>query len=182
MIEYKLYLKTSPLGLKYLGRFNTRKDGKDLESYTGSGIRWRHHLKAHGFKAKDLKTEVLFVTSNLEEFIEKANYYSKLYNVVESKEFANLIEENGTNGGLVGRVNGMFGKRNLGVSKRMKGLTGYNNPTSKEVFQYDLQNNFIQKFGSTREASRSLKIDQGNISLCCRGKLKTAGGYTWKYS
>jgi len=28
-------------------------------------------------------------------------------------------------------------------------------------------------------ASKSLNISSGNIRSCCRGELKTAGGYKW---
>ena len=34
---------------------------------------------------------------------------------------------------------------------------------------------------STREAERQTKIANQNISSCCRGKYKTAGGFHWKY-
>ena len=51
----------------------------------------------------------------------------------------------------------------------------------KKVGQYDLENNLIQEFESLREASRQLNIDCGSISKCCRGKIKSAGGYIWKY-
>ena len=29
---------------------------------------------------------------------------------------------------------------------------------------------------------RAMGIDQGNISKCASGKLKSAGGYIWKYA
>lgn len=36
-------------------------------------------------------------------------------------------------------------------------------------------------YTSTKEASELTGIHQGNISDVCRGKRKSAGGYTWKY-
>ena len=39
----------------------------------------------------------------------------------------------------------------------------------------------LATFPSTMEAERVTGIDQGNISKCCNGKLKSAGGYVWKY-
>lgn len=36
-------------------------------------------------------------------------------------------------------------------------------------------------YESTREAARQTGIAQSSISQCCNGKLKTAGGYHWKY-
>ena len=52
---------------------------------------------------------------------------------------------------------------------------------SKKILQYDLQDNFIREWESTREIERILKIYNSNISACCRDKRKTAGGYIWKY-
>jgi hypothetical protein len=199
-MRYKLYLKTSPSGKKYLGKFTERKDGRSVYQYKGSGVYWLRHLEYNNLTASDIETEILYETDSFDDFKKEAIKYSKLWEVSTNEEFANLVDETGDgdakrskrgwkNEGTskackerVGFRNPMFGKSNLGVSKRMKGLTGYKNPSSKEVFQYDKEGNFLQKFGSTREASRILKVDQGSISLCCRGKIKTAGGYTWKYS
>lgn len=36
-------------------------------------------------------------------------------------------------------------------------------------------------FESTSDAARKLGIVQSNISYCCLGKRKTAGGYHWQY-
>lgn len=50
-------------------------------------------------------------------------------------------------------------------------------PNCKQVYCIEL--NII--FQSISEASKSLCIDSKNISACCNGKRKTAGGYHWKY-
>lgn len=39
----------------------------------------------------------------------------------------------------------------------------------------------IDKFHGTREASRQTGIRQARISDCCRGLIKHAGGFQWKY-
>lgn len=38
----------------------------------------------------------------------------------------------------------------------------------------------INVFDSMNEAERSTGVNNGNISKCCSGKLKTAGGYKWE--
>ena len=43
-------------------------------------------------------------------------------------------------------------------------------------------NGLILEFPSAMEASRQTGIDQGNITRCCKGRYKSAGGYTWQYS
>jgi len=88
-----LYIKTSPKGLKYLG-----KTIKDPFKYIGSGLVWLNHIKKHKIKTKDIITEILFVGYNNDEIKEKGTYYSQLYNIVESEEWANLKIENGDGG------------------------------------------------------------------------------------
>ena len=96
-----LYLKThNKTGLKYLG-----KTEKDLKTYKGSGVYWKNHIKKHG---NDVTTKILYQSKSKEKIRDKGLYYSKKYNVVASKEFANLMEENG-----IGGVNsGSFKKGN----------------------------------------------------------------------
>ena len=53
--------------------------------------------------------------------------------------------------------------------------------TSIIVEQRDLNNNLINEFKSAREADRHTGINQSSIIKCCKGKAKTAGGYTFNY-
>jgi hypothetical protein len=49
----------------------------------------------------------------------------------------------------------------------------------KEVYQYDLDGNFIKKWTSMSESEKVTKIR--HIGCVCLGKLKQSGGYMWKY-
>ena len=51
---------------------------------------------------------------------------------------------------------------------------------SKTVLQFTLDGEFIREWSSTHECGRN-GFNQGNIVSCCNGKLKSAGGYIWKY-
>ena len=55
------------------------------------------------------------------------------------------------------------------------------NSCIKPVDQYDLNGKFIQSFQSISKASQVLNIDSSSISKACRGKLKTTGGFIFKY-
>lgn len=91
--KFYLYLKESPAGLKYLG-----KTIRDPFKYRGSGIHWTRHLDKHNIKNSDIKTTILLETFDEEELKAAGLYYSQKFNVVESKEFANLIDEIGQGG------------------------------------------------------------------------------------
>ena len=52
---------------------------------------------------------------------------------------------------------------------------------AKKVLQLTKSGEFIREWPSLREAERELGIAKSNICSCCNGKLKSAGGYVWKY-
>jgi hypothetical protein len=91
-----LYIKESPMGLKYLG-----KTEQNPETYLGSGTRWLNHIKKHRIKSKDIKTTILFETNDKILLKEMGLYYSQFYDVVNSKDWANLKPESGDGGGIL---------------------------------------------------------------------------------
>lgn len=65
--------------------------------------------------------------------------------------------------------------------KRSKSNKGKLLGKNKIIIQQDLQGNFIKEWISQREASRITKVGSSHISLCCTNKVKSAGGYIWKF-
>ena len=54
---------------------------------------------------------------------------------------------------------------------------------SKQVQMFDKSTGeLLASFPSTCEAERVTGIAQSNICSCCKGKLKSAGGYIWRYT
>ena len=53
-------------------------------------------------------------------------------------------------------------------------------PPIKLVIQYTRNGTYVNSFISMAEAAKATKIDYSCINRCCRGELKTAGGYVWK--
>jgi len=51
----------------------------------------------------------------------------------------------------------------------------------KSVLQFDLNGVFIKEWKSATEASKKLKLFQGNISSCCLNKVNSCGGFIWKF-
>jgi hypothetical protein len=92
-----LYKKTHRnTGLNYLG-----KTTQDPFKYKGSGTIWVRHIKKHG---NDVDTVILKECATNEEVKSWGLYYSNLWNVVESKEWANIKPEEGEGGSVKGRV------------------------------------------------------------------------------
>lgn len=53
---------------------------------------------------------------------------------------------------------------------------------NKKVTQYDTYGNVINCFDSQVDAALCLNLDNANISSCCRGLVKTCGGYVWRFN
>ena len=122
MITYSLYRKThNKTGLQYLG-FTT----KDPYSYHGSGLHWVRHLKKHGY---DYKTEVIQRSYTKSAIKAWGLFYSKLWDIVNSKQWANLKPESGTGGQL---------------------FTGNNNPMRREEV--------LTKFRGENSASKRVDV------------------------
>lgn len=51
----------------------------------------------------------------------------------------------------------------------------------KPILQLSLEGKFIKEFISISEASRVTKKDRVSINDCCKEKIKTSGGFIWKY-
>lgn len=107
-----LYIKQHDVtGLKYFGK--TSK--KDPYKYLGSGKHWRRHIKKHG---KD-HVRTIWVSepyTDAKSVSEFALKFSKENNIVESADWANLMDENGLDGGVKGRIVSEEHKRNMSAS------------------------------------------------------------------
>ena len=73
---------------------------------------------------------------------------------------------------------------NYGTRNKRTSAANINHPSlSKQVQMFDISTGeLLETFPSTHEAARVTGINQSSISKCCLGKLKSAGGYIWRYS
>ncbi len=55
-------------------------------------------------------------------------------------------------------------------------------PCGKPTCQFTKDGQFVAKYRSGCEADRRTGIDQSNISACCLGKLRSAGGFIWRFA
>ena len=86
---YRLMIKQhNDTGLKYL--CITKRD--NYVKYPGSGKYWCRHLNKHGY---NIDTQVLYESDDYNKFQEQCIKYSDLYDVVNSKDWANIVPESG---------------------------------------------------------------------------------------
>lgn len=63
-----------------------------------------------------------------------------------------------------------------------KALAEQNAPKRKKpVIQMDMEGNELREFASAKDVKVLLGFDNSDIGRCCRGKLKSVGGYKWKF-
>lgn len=72
-----------------------------------------------------------------------------------------------------------IGAANSGKNNGMYGKFNEKNPTSKRVYQYDLDGNFIKGWESAREIERTLHICYKQISQSMKTKSKYCKGFLW---
>ena len=95
----------------------------------------------------------------------------------------NHIDEDKSNNSLE-NLNLMTHKENVnwGTGNERRSTNHINHKSlSKAVVQYDIQGNLIAEYPSQHEAERKLGIAQTSICSALNGRLKTAGGFKWKY-
>lgn len=144
-----LYVKThNKTGLKYLGQTSQ----KDPHEYPGSGTRWIHHLNKHGY---DYSTEIIKECQTKEELKKWGIYYSNLWNVVFSKEWANLKSEEGDGGSLTKEIRDK-------IRKSLSGKTQSIEHREKNSKAHIGSNNIM--FGKTHTEAAKKKISENRKS------------------
>ena len=195
MLIYYLYKKTHNItDLKYLGRTT-----QNPFTYKGSGIYWKNHLKIHGI---NIRTDIIGIYNTLKELKEAGIYYSKLWNIVDDKQWANLISEEGF--GAASGEDSIAHRPEIKEKARQRFLDnnpmkrpeivskfmGKNNPMKnleiaakcggKKAKDYSFinpQGELIQVH-NLHKFCRENKLDQRNMNAVNKGKTKSHRG--WK--
>jgi hypothetical protein len=106
-----LYIKKHNVtGLKYFG-----KTKQDPYKYNGSGVYWTSHLKKHGYSVETIWCKLF---NDEKELIDFAINFSNKNKIVESSDWANLMLENGSTGGLTEIT--LRGRKRISESKKGK--------------------------------------------------------------
>lgn len=207
---YSVYVHKTPDGKRYVGmtRQHPQKRWKSGHGYEHCTdfyaaiieFGWKnisHEVVATNLSKEDaekIERELicLYHTTN-----PKCGYNSYSGGLTGAK--ANCVTHDRMSSAQSGCSNPMYKKHHsdrtknlIGASKRGKPLSenckrklsralgGARNPAAKPVNQYDKNMNFIKSWSYIRQTKK--ETGANNIYACCVGKLKTSGGYVWRYA
>ena len=171
----------------YIG-IGTLKNHKRINSLLNRNTYWLNIYNKCGYYAEIIEDDITW-----EKACELEKYWISFYGRLDLKK-GNLVNLTDGGEGTFGKSHSLetrkkqseakLGSKNPFFSKKREQHKSWmieNHPNKKPIIQYDLSNNFIKEWSSAKEAENSQKIQYKNISACCRGKRKTAGGYIWKF-
>lgn len=207
---YTVYMHTCPDGKRYIGltskenlqdRFHSGHGYKNNTDFNNAIIEfgWRnisHEVLASGLtsdEAEKIERDMIaFYKSNDPEY----GYNSYNGGLKGTKAGKRTIARMKTaqskeRNPMFGRTQTEETRRKISMAKKGKklsdeckrklsrALSGEKNPSAKPVLQYDQEMNLLAIWRYIEEAAKATGAN--NISSCCRGKLKTSGGYVWRY-
>lgn len=97
-------------------------------------------------------------------------------NIISNLRWVTRIENRNN---LITLIN--YSKANKGKKLSQEAKEKMSKALSKPIVQYNLDNKLIGIYESVKQASELLNIFSSNISSCCRGKCKSAGGFRWGF-
>ena len=159
-MEYTVYrLENVVTKKKYIGMTSLKPKERWEYGYRGK------MKEALGAFPLDLcwKKHIEFQTPNKEQALELESELMKWYDSVE----------NGYN-------TSAYYSHSCKHSEESKNKIRENTP-SNPVLQFSKTGDLIAEYPSTMEAERQTGCYHTNICKCCKGKIKSCGGYIWKY-
>lgn len=164
---YYLCIKThNKTGLKYLCQTKQKNPFK----YLGSGVRWKNHLRIHGI---DISTEIVGKFKSKKLLVEAGRKLSKKYNVVKSRKWANLRDEEGDGGDTSKHIDYKAMKpMPRGLWKRPD-LTSYNQTRINPNKNKKLSKSTKKKMSIAQKGIKKSEEHKKKLSLSRLGKKLT---------
>ena len=208
MSHYTYMVTNNINGKVYVGSHSWSGEGID-PNYYGSGTAITRAVKKYG--KENFQVEVLYYYETAEECRADEERILTEYNVRDCPHSYNMKNsaigfEKGTkhteeakrkiSESKKGENHPMYGKhlseeyrKKISESKKgkpvpdesLKNLLQAINDKKTPVVAID-KNNKVKIFESQMECSRVLGVHQGNVNKCLKGRLKSTGGYTFKYA
>ena len=159
-------VKSLNFGKETILKPRTDKDGYKL-------INLYKDKKSHTFKIHRLVAQAFIPNPDNKPHIDHINT-NRTDNKVDNLRWCTPSENN---------LNPITYEKRIGENCYMFGIIGSKHRASKPVCKFTKKGIFIKEYDNAQEFAREHNLYSGsNVSSCCKGKLKTAYGYIWKYT
>ena len=156
----------------YEGLYQISNKGRVKSLYNGSERILRPVIDRYGYYKIMLYNDSVRKIFSIHRLVAQA-FIPNLYN----KPQVNHLDENKKNNSVdnlewaTAKENSNYGSRNEKVA----------DSRSKPILQYSKSGEFIREWQGASEVERVLGINNSHIIECCKGKLKSSGGFVWRY-
>lgn len=154
--------------------FKNRKSAFNYEAklilkHCSNKLNRNYHIPTIGFTMKGKKHTEQFKQKNREKHIGKKHSLETRKKMSESHKGLIKTKQHRKNLSisLTGKIVSIEHRKNISEALKIP------------VLQYDINMNFIKEWDGQIDATRELGIN--HIGECCKGKIKSAGGFIWKF-
>ena len=181
------YIKKFDLLCKNGKGYNISDGGSNGNPFAGKTEEERREIRQKQSEAMRGENHPMYGNHHSEEVKQKMSESHKgenhpFYNKHLSEETKQKLSEamKGENNPMYDNSHSEKSKQKISETRIKKELSkGENNPRAKRIAQYDKKTNeLIKIWDYAKQASEELTINHSNIIKCCKGKYKSAGGYT----
>ena len=148
---------------EYILKYNSIDEGYNLKT---GGLNCEYSEASKQKMSKSCSTKSKIICLETQQIYESAKEIERIFGYANANIIACCQNRLLTAYGFHWEYIDKIAKQEKRVDKR-----------KRKVFCIELN----KIFESATQASKELNINRPNISNCCAGKLKTAGGYHWEY-
>lgn len=164
----------------YVGVGTRTKTDFKYNKYTRANSKY---LRSDFWKAivllnPDYKIEIVYESDSYEEVLSKEKELISLYGRRDLKT-GTLCNLTDGGEGTCGFIFSDELREEWSKLAKERAKYGKDNHSSKKVYQYDLEGNFIKEWFSKEDIKRELSFNPTGVNACCKGRSKTAFNFRW---
>lgn len=126
----------------------------------------------------DYKINIVYESDNHSEIINKEVELIKLYGRrdLRTGTLCNLTDGGE---GVIGFIFNDELREKWSILSKQRAKFSWENHSSKKVYQYNLNGEFIKEWFCKEDVKRELGFNPTGINACCKGRAKTAFNFQW---
>jgi hypothetical protein len=175
-----IYCLTAPNGKVYVGQSTDLKKryGGFFNSKKSFASEYRGLVDAIKLYPREQWRHEILCYCSKEELDEMEKFWIKELDAANpEKGYNKTLGGKGACGVKVSEV----ARKRMSENCIHRGKFGAESITAKPINQYDLDENFIRRWGSAVDAERALGFKRATLHPCLSGRTKSAKGFIWRH-